>query len=223
MTVNCHNAWMSGAYLPISVPRVTVGAAATFHGVQTVLRHQPCRRKIHRYLAQRLVQHGGLLASVDRPGTALAFKLFGLPERSFSIVANGVAESSGKGARLIGGELTVGHIGTLSHGKGWRVTAEAVSALRRDRIPVRFTVAGSGPDIKEAEAWCRDHSDHCDFRGQVRNAVANVMPDLDVFVLPSLWEGMSMAALEAPAAGVPVLKTPVGGPPKSLRMIGTVG
>jgi glycosyltransferase involved in cell wall biosynthesis len=47
--------------------------------------------------------------------------------------------------------------------------------------------------------------------------VARLLPALDVFVLPSLTEGLSIALLEAAAAGLPIVATAVGGNPEIVR------
>jgi glycosyltransferase involved in cell wall biosynthesis len=41
--------------------------------------------------------------------------------------------------------------------------------------------------------------------------IAPILGALDLFLLPSLWEGFSIAILEAMAMGVPVIATAVGG------------
>jgi glycosyltransferase involved in cell wall biosynthesis len=47
-----------------------------------------------------------------------------------------------------------------------------------------------------------------------RKDVPDLLPQLDLFVLPSLSEGLSVAILEALAVGVPMIATAVGGTPE---------
>jgi len=54
-----------------------------------------------------------------------------------------------------------------------------------------------------------------DWLGNVQN-MPQLMNQADLLVLPSLWEGMPIVALEAAASGLPVLATPVGNLPELL-------
>ena len=51
-----------------------------------------------------------------------------------------------------------------------------------------------------------------DFLGNVEN-VAQLLAESDVFILPSLTEGLPISMLEAEAAGLPVIASRVGGIP----------
>jgi len=66
---------------------------------------------------------------------------------------------------------------------------------------------GDGPLRQELQ---KQAADRVSFLGQ-RADVAELLAGFDVFVLPSNTEGMSIALLEAMAAGCPIVVTAVGG------------
>jgi glycosyltransferase involved in cell wall biosynthesis len=101
----------------------------------------------------------------------------------------------------------VGTVGRLVPQKGHRdlIAAAPIAAARhRD---VRFVVVGDGPLRAELEAAA---GDRFRFTG-ARDDVPELLASFDVFALPSLFEGLCYAVIEAQAAGVPVVATPVGG------------
>lgn len=77
---------------------------------------------------------------------------------------------------------------------------------------VRFLFAGDGPDRAVLEAASRELgvADRVTFLGRRRD-VRDLMEACDVVVLPSRFEGLPVALLEAMAAGRPVVATRIGG------------
>jgi len=76
----------------------------------------------------------------------------------------------------------------------------------------RFLVAGEGPARVELDEEARKLGlgDRFQFLGH-RDDVSGLLQAADVFVLPSLYEGLPVSVLEAMAAGTPVVATAVGG------------
>jgi len=81
-----------------------------------------------------------------------------------------------------------------------------------------FAIAGEGPDraALEQRAATLGVSDRVRFLGH-RHDVPALLAAADLFVLPSLYEGLPLAVLEAMAAGVPVIATSVGGTAEVVR------
>jgi glycosyltransferase involved in cell wall biosynthesis len=109
----------------------------------------------------------------------------------------------------------VGSVGRLATQKRFDRLIEAVSRLPAN---VHGVVAGEGEERAALEAMAEtagvSHRFH--FLGE-RQDVGDVLAALDVFVICSDKEGLSSAMLEALAAGVPVVSTPVSGAAEALE------
>lgn len=101
----------------------------------------------------------------------------------------------------------------LREGKGHEVLLRAVPAIR-SRVPsARLLFAGGGDRelVLRAEARGLEHAVH--FLGP-RSDMPELLAACDLVVLPSLWEALPTALIEAAAAGRPVVATRIGGVPE---------
>jgi glycosyltransferase involved in cell wall biosynthesis len=113
-----------------------------------------------------------------------------------------------------GGPLRIGFIGTLSSHKGCHVLIEAFKALPQGAA--RLAIHGSEKDFKVYADRLRQlaGSDPAiEFRGAFpRQQIGDVLAELDVLVVPSLWnENTPLVILAAQAAACPVVGSDVPG------------
>ena len=113
--------------------------------------------------------------------------------------------------------LVVGNVARLVPQKAHEYLIQAARPLLASRNDVTFVIVGDGQSRKELLQMARStgYADRFVFTGW-RDDVARLLSAFDIFVMPSLFEGLCMAVLEAFAAGVPVVATPVGGIPSSV-------
>ena len=109
-------------------------------------------------------------------------------------------------------DFVVATVGRLHKQKGHKYLLQAAVEVLRERPNARFLIAGYGPlrEELEARAQALNLAGRVRFLGYRRD-VETLLSASDLFVLPSLWEGMSNAVLEAMAAGRPVVATAVDG------------
>ena len=106
----------------------------------------------------------------------------------------------------------VGTVGRLSWKKGHADLLDAAALVLHDVPDARFALLGDGPlrGSLERRAASLGIASRVAFLGR-RPDGPRILPCLDVFVLPSHIEGMSMSLIEAMAAGCPIAATDVGG------------
>jgi L-malate glycosyltransferase len=106
----------------------------------------------------------------------------------------------------------VGFVGRFASAKAPEVFLEAVAHAARAMPALRVVMIGDGPLRPEVEkARARHALDGRVVLTGMRNDVRDLLPAFDALLFCSEREGLSVAMLEAMAAGVPVLATPVGG------------
>lgn len=109
------------------------------------------------------------------------------------------------------GKRLVGQVGRLLRHKGHDVTVAAARRLAARRPDLQFLLLGDGPRRVELERSVRDLP-NVSLLGHERN-IGDYLAALDLFVFPSLTEGLGSSILEAMQAGVPVVASAAGGIP----------
>lgn len=115
--------------------------------------------------------------------------------------------------------LTLGLVCRLDPLKGvdYLVRAFATLAQRHD---IRLVIVGDGTERPALDRLSAELgvADKVVFRGYLHGqAMLQAINDIDIFVFPSLWEGLPYAILEAMRAGLPIVSTDVGGIPEAIR------
>lgn len=117
---------------------------------------------------------------------------------------------------LSSGELLIGSAGRLDAQKAHWVLIDAIA--RMPRLAGRCIIIGQGPEQLNLEARIKALG----LQGRVilageKSDLSPWLSAMDVFVLPSLWEGLPNALLEAMALGLPCVASAVDGVPELIE------
>lgn len=191
----------------------------------------PWMRRVDRWTAPRV-------ARFHLQSEALAAGLrarLGVGRERCAVIPNGIPladadaalAAARPGARTAMGlfrtDLAVACVGRLHRQKGLSVLLAAFHALLQTVPTARLLLAGDGPERRALEAAvdALRLRPFVRFLGTVPSSW-ELLAAADLFALPSLWEGMPNALLEAMAAGLPVVATAVGAVPEMVAA-GTEG
>lgn len=144
---------------------------------------------------------------------------FHLPDHQITVIHNAVKPFDGNVVidPLIKqfhdeGYVVIGNIGRLSRQKGMEYFIKAIPKIIKKHSAVKFIIAGDGEERKKLEDLAKYLSIENDlfFLGY-RNDVQNLMSQLDLIVLSSLWEGLPLTPIEAFSVGKTIVATDVDG------------
>jgi len=112
-------------------------------------------------------------------------------------------------------DFVVGTVGRFDPIKNLSLLVESIASVREKIPAIKGLLVGDGPTFKEIKELgkLRGLCDALAMPGYCADA-SRLVQCMDLFVLSSVSEGVSVALLEAMAAGVPVVVTNVGGNPE---------
>ena len=126
------------------------------------------------------------------------------------------------GGFLSNDSIVVGTVGRIAEVKNQKLLVDGVKCLVQARPELRenlrLVLVGDGPLYDSLQAYISEVgiSDLVWMAGD-RDDIPELMQLMDIFVLPSLAEGISNTVLEAMATGLPVIATNVGGNPELIN------
>lgn len=209
--VHAHSA-KAGVVGRVAALLAQVPAVYTPHAWSFLVAEGKFERRVYVAVERLFASLTRRIICVSKGELELGRRVVGVGVEKLRLVPNGVTAPPTIRARD-GEQVVVGSICRLTRQKGVTYLVQAAEAVRRERgSGVRFSVAGDGPDRGplEAEIIRRGLRNGFELVGTV-DEPWDYLSSLDVFVLPSLWEGMPFVLLEAMAAGLPVVATNVGG------------
>lgn len=220
-TVHGHEFAMA-VYGTAAARRLGLRVVNTFHGAEwmtTALRRRVALRwAIPRASASRAVS-GATKRQLD--------SALGIPNHQIGVIPNGIPVRHGDGGRVrrelgIGSdELVLLAVGNLEERKGHMFLLRALQQLRAQGLdmPWHLVIAGGrgGPMHDPLKRFAEEHG----FARQLhiltyRNDIPDLQAAADVFAMPSLWEGLPLALLEAMLAGNAVVASDTSGIPEAV-------
>jgi glycosyltransferase involved in cell wall biosynthesis len=182
-----------------------------FHGETWTNRLQ----KLYNTLDRRLFRSAARVVAVSEAQTHV-LRDWGVSPERIVVIPNAIPERPARSPRALDQQaFRVMTAGRLSLEKGQRYLVEAVARIPlavRSKLVV--DVYGDGPETGTVQALVESSGVKDTMR--LQGYCADIWPEFlrtDLFVLPSLSEGLPNVLLEAAMAGVPIVATAVGGIP----------
>ncbi|WP_025162163.1 glycosyltransferase family 4 protein [Paraclostridium bifermentans] len=150
---------------------------------------------------------------------------FNIDDSKINVIYNSI-EPEDKNIKMVeeiykakeSGYFTVGNIGRICEQKGMEYYIEAIKEIIKTNNSIKFFIVGDGEDRLKIESLINQYGleKYIILLGY-RNDVLNIMKQLDLIVLSSLWEGLPLTPIEAFSVGKTVVGTNVDGTPEIIK------
>ena len=177
---------------------------------------------IYNRLDRMILKRFNAIAAVSDTVSERLFKS-GIPANKIKMIANGVDVEAFERAhalpelRVSPGKV-IGVVARLDLQKGFEYLLAAVRELSAAFKDIKVVIVGEGPDRAAIEQMIERYGlQHTVILAGQQSDMPAVYASIDIFVLPSLNEGLPMTLLEAMAASKPVIATRVGAIPSVIE------
>jgi glycosyltransferase involved in cell wall biosynthesis len=194
----------------------------TMHGGLTVC------KALRRRIALRWAMRSSDYAVMVSRATQTQFSVdLGVDPSLLTVIPNGVPIQQGNAARvraefgIADGDCVLLAVGVLERHKGHIILLEALARLaaRGLTTPWKLIIAGGAGGDQHDSMLEYIREEGLAERVHVvlnRNDIADLLAAADVFVMPSLWEGLPMAVLEAMVARKAIIASSIAGIPEAI-------
>jgi len=199
----------------------------TVHGIHYLHYRNPAAKRAFIALERRLSRSTDAVVFVSVADMECAARLrLALPPKA-RLIRNGVPSIAPERLRdpaAVKAELgaegkpLVVAVSRLHRQKGVTYLLRGVPFVRNEIPDVRVVVAGGGPlaDQLKAEVKALRVGDNAVLLGERKDAL-DILAAADIFVLPSLWEGLPYVLVEAAALGKPIVAADIDGVREVIR------
>jgi glycosyltransferase involved in cell wall biosynthesis len=194
----------------------TVGIAAKNAGIRNIVYRRgsaiPIRNTLLNRLLYKKVITRIIANSNETRHTILQHNKNLFPLAKIHVIYNGINIRQFDSIPVVqlyqrqGSEVIIGNVGRMVHQKGQKYLIAMAALLQKNSIDFKILIAGEGPLEKSLKhmAGKAGVEKHLVFLGFVDNIKA-FMENIDIFVLPSLWEGFGYVLVEAMACSKPIV------------------
>ncbi|KQC13421.1 MAG: hypothetical protein APR63_08680 [Desulfuromonas sp. SDB] len=185
----------------------------TKHGVgftKKELDNLNIKTKISSIVVDKCVNHYIALTKNDKN---TLIKYFKIKPNKISVIPNGIDISFIDNVKKEESkEIIIGTVTRLMPQKGLKYFIKAIPRILNYNSKINFKIAGTGSQKGELVLLANNLKikNKIDFSGYITD-VANYINNLDIFILPSIWEGFPYVLLEAMILKKPIITTDIFG------------
>lgn len=128
------------------------------------------------------------------------------------VIPNGISKEINSVEPVFDGKLRMITVGTVCKRKNQIVLIDSLKDIREHGIDATLKIVGGGPELDNCKQYAKDIGVEkwIEFLGP-RDDIPELLAKSNLFVLPSLDEGLPISAIEAMRAKLPLVLTDVGG------------